>query len=207
MTRFAEEVLEWYDRNGRDFHWRTTDLSAFEVLITEVCLRRTTPESVENDIRNILEELDGPKRVRGLNIDHLEVIFRPLGLQSRRAAEMAELAEDLRRVYDDTVPEERDRLMEIHGVGPYIADAIRCFGFGHPAVVVDPNVSRVAEHYLDVEVEDYSGDNEAVREALEPHVPQEAPQRFNWGLIDIGTDLKRGSNEACPDCPLEHHDA
>jgi len=41
------------------------------------------------------------------------------------------------------VPDEMEELLELPGVGRYIASAVLCFGFGRDVPIVDVNVARV----------------------------------------------------------------
>lgn len=201
---FTEAVLGWYEENGRSFYWRENELDSFDVLLTEVCLRRTTPESVENDIRTIIEELPSPEAVIGKGREELECILRPLGLQSRRADELYSMCQELLERYNGDIPESRNDLLEINGIGPYIADAVLCFAFGHDIVVADPNVARVASRYFGVTYNQGEIDIGKIKDELSSFVPVDRPREFNWALLDLGTYLKRQKPDES-ELPLSNH--
>lgn len=200
IDNFDRALLDWYHEEGRTFYWREQDLSPYEVLLVEVCLRRTTPESVDNSIQTIIDSIPTPIEAREKDIEELEGIFQPLGLQEKRAEEFKSMIENLFQEHDGSIPNDTDDLMDLDGIGRYIAEAVQVYAFEEPIVLVDPNTARVAERFFDVDFEDYPSNSDAIKKALRPSSWPD-PAEYNWALIDLGSLLKRQS----PDAPLEDY--
>lgn len=200
---FQHAVIDWYRENGREFFWRNKCLSPFELLITELLLKRTQAERVDRIGEDILAKLSDPERVLKVDRRELEEILEPLGLQKRRSKNIQAACRDLVEKYDGEIPADRDKLLEIRSVGEYAADSIMCIEFNKPVLVLDTNVIAVAEHYLDLEPPSDPRLDDTIRPALEPLVPEENPEEFNWGLLDVGAALRRDDYE-CPNCPLDY---
>jgi endonuclease-3 len=98
----------------------------------------------------------------------------------------------------------RDRLLDIHGVGPKTADCVLLFSGGRSGVFpVDTHVHRIARR-LGLAPPD--ADHEAVRAALETAVPAETCGFGHTAMIQFGREYCSARTPACLDgpeaCPL-----
>ena len=98
----------------------------------------------------------------------------------------------------------RDRLLDMHGVGPKTADCVLLFAGGRAGVFpVDTHVHRIARR-MGLAARD--ADHEAVREALEADVPPEKCGFGHTAMIQFGREYCTARRPACLDgpeaCPL-----
>lgn len=199
---FQQEVLRWYSQNGRDFYWRSNELTPFELLLTELLLKRTRAQTVDNRGQDVLDQLESPKTVIQMDREELEDILQPFGLYERRSKNIQQVCQSLASEFDGEVPDNREELLSVSGIGQYTADAILCFSYGKPVLALDTNVIEVAAHYFGVDRPSDPRLDTEIRPTLEPLVPTESPEAFNWGLIDLGAKL-RSEEYNCPSCPLD----
>ncbi len=130
-----EELLEWYDANGRDLPWRHTR-DPYSILVSEVMLQQTQVERVIPRYHAWLERW--PTVAALASTPAGDAIREWLGLgYNRRALNLHRAATKIAR---DGWP---DDLTELPGVGTYTAAAIRRFALGEHVLPVDVNVSRV----------------------------------------------------------------
>lgn len=199
---FQQEVLRWYSQNGRNFYWRSNELSSFELLLTELLLKRTRAETVERRGKNAINRLESPENVARMDRKELEEILQPFGLYKRRSKNIQRVCRTLADEFDGKIPRKRRKLLSVNGIGQYTADAVLCFSFGKQVLVLDTNTIEVAVHYFGVDRPSDPRLDTEIRPTLEPLVPEEDPENFNWGLIDIGYELRSGDYN-CPKCPLD----
>jgi endonuclease-3 len=137
------------------------------------------------------------------------------GLYDRKSRVIGEAAETVvaewgdADAFDDFVREGdpgdvRERLLEMHGVGPKTADCVLLFAGGRDGVFpVDTHVHRIARR-LGLAPPD--ADHEAVREALEAAVPEEKCGFGHTATIQFGREYCTARTPACLDgpeaCPL-----
>ncbi|AZH25115.1 endonuclease III domain-containing protein [Haloplanus aerogenes] len=100
--------------------------------------------------------------------------------------------------------EVRDRLLDIHGVGPKTADCVLLFAGGRDGVFpVDTHVHRIARR---MGLAPPDADHEGVREALEASVPSEKCGFGHTATIQFGREYCTARKPACLDgpeaCPL-----
>jgi len=147
-------LVEWYERDHRDFPWRRTD-DPYEILVSEVMSQQTQLERVVTAWEAFLErwptvtDLAAADRadVVGFWTDH------SLGYNNR-AKYLHEAAGQVRDDFDGSFPTDPDGLAELMGVGPYTANAVASFAFNNGDAVVDTNVKRVLYRAFDVPDDD-----------------------------------------------------
>jgi A/G-specific adenine glycosylase len=141
--RLRNALLAWYREDHRQFPWReTTD--AYEILVSEVMSQQTQLSRVVEAWRAFLDHWPTPEALA--DADRADVVGfwseHSLGYNNR-ATYLHESARQIVEEYDGTVPETPAELQELHGVGPYTANAVASFAFDNGDAVVDTNVKRV----------------------------------------------------------------
>lgn len=192
---FTKAVIEFYQEEGRNFFWREKDLNSFQFLILEMLLKRTRAETVDNHSESFLETYSSPAEIRKVEKEKLEDELRQFGLQNRRSKNMKNAAEFIIDKLDGDIPQYREDIKRIPGVADYIADAVLCFSFSKPVLVLDSNVAKVANFYFNLDIpDDLRGENR-IRNKLESKVPEEYPKQFNWGLIDLENKIEENDSD------------
>lgn len=193
---FPNEVLRWYEENGRSFPWREQGLSPHEALLTEFLLQRTRAETVEEVWNEILGKYPSLESIQEATEEQLSKDLEGLGFHNRRARDIKKTANILLEERDGHIPDSKDELLELPGVGDYIASATLCFGLEKRAAIADSNVKRVIEYLFDIEAEEDLRNDKRVLEKAEEMLPQKDFKKFNWALLDLGDLLRRGEEPA-----------
>lgn len=195
-------LLRWYADHGRSFPWRD-DVSPYHLLCAEVMLQRTRAESVRSTYERFVEEFSRPIELVEAGRETADSIFEELGLMWR-AEHFWKMNRTLVSSYDGDIPESRNELLELPGVGHYVASAVRVFAFGLSETVIDSNVLRVFGRYLGIEFSKSARRSRRVAEWAASLAPEEsrACRRFNWALLDHGALVCRARSPRCGKCPL-----
>ena len=108
--------------------------------------------------------------------------------------------------FGGVLPQSREELLTLPGIGDYTAGAIASIAYGRPEPAVDGNLLRVVsrledshENVLDPRVK------RAVTESLRTVMPQEEAEirLFNQALMDLGAMVcLPGGAPKCEECPL-----
>lgn len=202
---FHNELLAWFEVHRRNFPWRESQIDPFVSLVTELLLQRTKADAVAAFYPVVLDRLSTPAKIlhraRALIVDDLST----LGLQDRRTESLKRLASVVQDVYGGIVPPDEEKLLELNGIGRYIARAVLCFAFGKPVSIVDGNVTRVFCRFFGMENKGDNRRNKAIWEkadeiiALEPGKVKE----FNWALLDFGAMVCVPRSPGCDGCCLK----
>lgn len=190
-TRFRSDLLEWSNDNLRDFPWRESERSLYEVFVAEFFLTQTPAENVAAVYPQFLDRFPTLESIREAGEETVARVIEPLGFQNMRAAALTNIATEHR-----TLPDTVDELENLERVGPYVANATLCFAQDRRLPVVDRNVKRVYRRLLGTDWPEPSSDQWRVAANL---VPPEAPRRYNLALLDFGAEICR-SEPRCSVC-------
>jgi A/G-specific adenine glycosylase len=91
---------------------------------------------------SFIARFPNPSRLASASLQSLEHELRPLGL-AYRAHRLLRAGRTLVKRFDGAVPRTESQLLELLGVGKYIARAVMCFAFGEQISLVDSNVVRI----------------------------------------------------------------
>src|SRR3989344_5568291 len=141
MHEVQREVLHWYSHHKRDLPWRNTK-DPYHIVVSELMLQQTQVDRVIPKYHAFLKKFP---TIRDLaRASAATVIDEWAGLgYNRRALYLHQFAQAVVRDFGGKVPEDREQLMSLPGIGPYTSQAIRCFGFGKDVPVVDINIKRI----------------------------------------------------------------
>jgi len=146
---FRHEIQEWWKSNRRDFPWRMP-VQPYSWLIAELMLRRTRASQVVPVYEAFMQEFPTPEDLSAADEGVVIEMLRPLGLAWRVPA-FKQLALRIVTEHGGQVPRDRGALLALPGVGDYVAEAVRCFGFGEAVAIVDANTVRVSARYFGFE--------------------------------------------------------
>lgn len=189
--RFRSDLLEWGDENVRSFPWRDPDTSFYEVFVAELFLTQTPADNVAAVYPTFLERFPDLAAIRESSTEELLDVIRPLGFQNQRAKTFEILAAS----YDE-IPQKKTELKSVHGIGPYVANATRCFALGDPLPIVDRNVDRVYGRVFEVEYPDTKAARLTFADDL---LPSDRAKEYNLALLDFGALICKPSPN-CEEC-------
>jgi A/G-specific adenine glycosylase len=197
----CRRILEWAGKHGRDFIWRRSR-DSYEVLLAELLLHRTRADVVEPTFLRLRAAYPTPQRLSEANEDEIVELLRPLGY-SHRSRRLPSLGQALVKRHNGLVPKEKEALLALPGVGPYIANAVLAVAFGQPAPLLDPNSIRVIGRVFGIWSDrPRPRDDLTLWGFLERLVPQSKPAEFGLALVDLGALVCTPRRPRCGECPL-----
>ena len=225
LTQAAEQLLAWYGRNGRALPWRS-DVSPYHVWLSEIMLQQTRVETVTDYYRRFLKALPDIESLADAPEDLCLKLWEGLGYYSR-IRNMQRAARIVMESHDGCLPDTREELEKLPGIGEYTAAAIASIAFGRPEPAIDGNLMRVyarVQAYGE-DVKSEAAKREAarfflpmmtqaipsalLREALQGQVSdakqaENLPGAINQALMDLGaTVCLPNSAPRCAGCPWE----
>ncbi len=188
--------------------------SPFEVVLGAYLTQATAWTSVERSIANLRSAgLLSVAGIRATAEERLRELIRPSGFVQRKAASIRAFVDLLDARYRGALERMaaaptkmlRRELLALPGTGPETADAILLYALGHPVVVADEYLRRVAtRHALVRENARYAELQQLGDAAVASATPQETARHANELhalIVEVG---KRhcGSSPRCEGCPL-----
>ena len=197
---FQKGVSDYYQTNGRkSVPWRKTK-DPWRVLIAEILLRKTTAGQVEPIYKILCKK--SPVGLTKISNKELQKVLLPLGIHKERARLLKIIAEEVNKIGKKSLRNE-DFLKSLPGVGPYATNTVLCFAFGEPKPALDRNMIRILERVFLIK-------SDRPRPHTDPWlweisgeiVPLDNPKHYNWGVLDLASELCRPKNPKCSECPL-----
>ncbi len=125
----------------------TTELifsNHFELLIAVMLSAQATDVSVNKATKLLFPVANTPEKIVSLGIDELKKYIKTINLYPTKAKHIIKTCEILISTFDSTVPNKRDYLESLPGVGRKTANVILNTAFGEAVVAVDTHIFRVA---------------------------------------------------------------
>ena len=200
-AELAKRMIVWFQKNARDYPWRHTN-DPYRILVAELMLQRTAARQVELVYRRFLNRFPDPYALASAELQELKDELKPLGL-AYRASRFLNIGKALVKKFHGTVPHEEDQLLELPGVGKYIARAVLCFAFNQDVAVVDSNVIRVIKRVFSLD----AGKDEHKKmwfwKFMDEIIIKGRAKEFNLSLIDLGDLICTPRNPRHDICPLK----
>lgn len=169
----------------------------YELLIATVLSAQTTDKRVNMVTKELfkysLEDLSN------LDLKTIEDIIRPIGTYTRKAIYVKEIANRLLIDEKGIVPNNREYLETLPGVGRKVANVVLSNLFNEPCIAVDTHVNRVAKRLGFAEEND---DVFEVEKKLMKIFPKDKWSRLHHQLVLFGRYTCKSKNPMCKECPF-----
>ncbi|HET6947262.1 MAG TPA: A/G-specific adenine glycosylase [bacterium] len=190
-------LLRWYARNHRTLPWRRTR-DPYRILVSEVMLQQTQVNRVIPKYREFLRRYPSLEALAGAPVREVRETWYPLGYNIR-PVRLRKVARTVVRHHGGRLPDTREALLRLPGVGPYTAGAVLTFAHGKPSPILDTNVRRVLRRVFYGNRATPDRVLWALAAAL---LPPGDGYNFNQALMDFGATVCTARTPRCPSCPM-----
>lgn len=125
----------------------TTELrytSPFELLIAVMLSAQATDISVNKATEKLYPIANTPEGILNLGEEGLKTYIKTIGLFNTKAKNVIATCQQLLTLHHGQVPDSREALEALPGVGRKTANVILNTAFGHPTIAVDTHIFRVS---------------------------------------------------------------
>jgi A/G-specific adenine glycosylase len=199
---FVNTLVKWAQSFLLHYSWRNFD-DPYKSLITEILLRKTNAEKVENILLSTLTNIPDIESLENISEDDLERILIPYGMSKIKARQLKIIASQIQSQYNGIIPCDEIELMNLYGVGRYISRALQCFAFNQSVGIVDTNVIRILTRYFNYSSDvSRKRDDKALWAFTDTLVPNENAKLFNYALLDYPKLVCKLKKPDCINCNL-----
>lgn len=191
---FRKKLVKWEKENFVKFPWRFCT-NKWHCLAVEIMLQRTKAEQVVPVFIDFCIKYPKPENYYN---DKSANIFNSLGLQQRNK-EFILLSKYL---INNQIPDKKEELLELPGVGEYVASAYLSLHKNKRSVIIDSNVVRLYARFFGFE---YNGETRRKKwfiELAEELTPHRTFYFYNYGLLDLPRNVCK-TKPVCNVCPLK----
>ena len=173
--------------------------NAYTLLVAVVLSAQATDAGVNKATGPLFARADSPEKMIALGEQAVREYIRTIGLYKNKAKNVISLSRKLIDEFDSQVPQTREELESLPGVGRKTANVVLNIAFGAPTIAVDTHLFRVGnrtglapgETPLEVEL------------GLEKKVPPAYKRHAHHWLILHGRYVCQARKPKCPICPIE----
>jgi len=188
FTRFREANPE----PRTELEYRTP----FELLIAVILSAQATDKSVNVATRELYRTAGTPRAILALGTTGLEQYIKRIGLYRMKAKNIIATCRLLIDEHDGQVPQTREALEKLPGVGRKTANVVLNVAFGQPTMAVDTHIFRVANRTGIAPGKDVV----VVEQKLLKFVPPEFLHNAHHWLILHGRYVCTARSPDCPRC-------
>ncbi len=202
MARFAQRLLDWFDRHGRkDLPWQH-DRTPYRVWVSEIMLQQTQVATVIPYFERFMDRFPTLPQLAAAKQDDVLALWSGLGYYSR-ARNLHAAAQQVSAEWQGRLPERIEALMALPGIGRSTAGAILAQALGQRHPILDGNAKRVLARFH--AVEGWPGRTAVQRqlwEWAEVHTPTTRVADYTQAIMDLGATLCTRGRPDCPSCPV-----
>ncbi|GAA2704542.1 endonuclease III [Aeromicrobium ponti] len=180
-------------------HCELNHSNPFELVIAVALSAQCTDALVNKVTRNLFQKYKAPQDYLEVPIEELQEDIRSIGLYRNKAKNIQKLCRMLLDEYNGVVPQDRDELTKLPGVGRKTANVVVSVAYGVPAIAVDTHVERVSKRLGFCRWKDSVLE---VEKTLMKKVPMDEWSVTHHRMIFFGRYHCKAQNPQCEICPL-----
>lgn len=170
----------------------------WKVLISTVLSQRAKDETTGMVSENLFRRYPDLRSIAEAKLDDLEDILRPIGFYREKARRIREIARILLKNYGGNVPDSKELLMNLPGVGTKTANIVLSVCFDQDYIAVDTHVHRITNRLGLVKTKT----PEQTEKELMNIVDRKHWKKLNSLLVEFGKNICTPLRPKCVICPL-----
>ncbi len=168
----------------------------YTLLVAVVLSAQATDAGVNKATRALFKKADTPEKMLALGEDAVREHIKTIGLYRAKAKNVILLSEKLVRDFGSEVPQDRDTLETLAGVGRKTANVVMNVAFGAATMAVDTHVLRVSNR---IGLSDGTTPLKVEEDLLKKIPPEYGVPAHHW-LILHGRYVCKARKPECPRC-------
>jgi A/G-specific adenine glycosylase len=198
----AEPLIQWHARHGRhDLPWQI-ERTPYRVWVSEIMLQQTQVATVMGYYERFIRRFPDIATLACAPLDEVLHLWSGLGYYSR-ARNLQRAAQCVLAEHGGSLPDEREALARLPGIGRSAAAAIIALAHGRREPILDGNVKRVLARYFGID--GAPGKRETQKQLwrrAEQCTPEAQVELYTQAIMDFGATLCTRRKPACTRCPL-----
>ena len=193
-----DKVFRLLSQTNPDPQTELTFTNAYTLLVAVVLSAQATDVGVNKATKGLFAAADTPEAMVGLGLESVRAHIKTIGLFNTKAQNVMKLSQILIDQHDGQVPQDREALEALPGVGRKTANVVLNEAFGEPTIAVDTHIFRVGNR---------TGlapgkTPDAVEKELLRRVPQAYKKGAHHWLILHGRYVCKARKPDCADCQI-----
>lgn len=188
-------LYEYFPDAGPELNYS----NEFELLCAVMLSAQTTDIRVNIVTKDLFKRFKTPYDYLDADIMEIEKLIKSIGLYKNKAKNLKKISEILVDKFDGKVPNTREELESLPGVGRKTANVVLSVAFGIPAIAVDTHVHRTANRIGLVKSKNVWETEQQLMELI----PEEDWFKAHHVLILYGRRISKAKNPDCENDPIK----
>ena len=172
---------------------------AFKILIACLLSLRARDENTEKVSKKLFKVADTPGQISKLPIPELEKLIFSSGHYKKKARILKHVSKTLIKEFSSKVPNDKEKLLSIKGIGPKTANIVLAFAYGKDVLPIDTHCHRIPNRLGWIKTKT----PEQTKKELEKILPKKYWNKFNGVFVLFGKKICQPISPWCSKCPVE----
>lgn len=175
--------------------------NSFKVLISCLLSLRARDENTEKVSRQLFEVANTPQEITNMPVEKLEKLIYSSGHYKKKARTLQHVSSELINRFNSKVPNKKEDLLSIKGIGPKTANIVLAFAFNQQVLPIDTHCHRIPNRlgWLKTKTP------EQTEKELEKILPKKYWADFNAIFVQFGRDICQPVSPKCSICPIRQY--
>ena len=200
----SKKILFWYDNNKRQLPWRKVTSKKNKIyytLVSEFMLQQTQVNTVIPYFENFIKVIPNLEQLSSVSDKKLMKCWEGLGYYSR-VRNLKKTAKKILSNFNGSLPNNKEDLKSLPGIGEYTSDAIMSIAFNMPKIPLDGNIERVLKRVLYLKKKsEISKENLNKKKSFFGICRRSSD--YVQAIMEIGALVCKPASPLCFKCPLK----
>jgi endonuclease-3 len=199
MNNKNQQIINFLDETFPNVGCALNYNKDYELVIAVMLSAQTTDKAVNTVTEVLFSKYDSLEKIANAPLEDVENIIKKIGMYKLKAQNVIGIANKIINDFNGVLPNDKELLQTLPGVGNKTAGVIRCEIFKIPDFPVDTHILRIA-HRLK-----YRKENEGpfeTEQKLKKSFPKDRWIRLHHQLIHFGRNICTARNPKCEKCKI-----
>ena len=202
IKKIMQNLEKYFDYKKRTTLNRMRKKSdAFKILISCLLSLRTQDKNTEKTSKALFAVADTPEKILQLSDRKLEKLIFPSGYYKKKAKTIKHVSKILIEKCNGKVPDKKEELLSIKGIGPKTANIVLAFAFNQLVIPVDVHVHVISNRLGWVKTKT----PEQTEKELEKVLPRKYWKELNALFVLFGKEICDTRSPKCSQCSVSEY--
>lgn len=173
----------------------------YQLLVAVLLSAQATDIGVNKATEQLFKLVKTPEKMLALGLNNLKQMIKQIGLYHTKAKHVIALSDILVQKHQGEVPNSREALEALPGVGRKTCNVVLNEGFGFPEIAVDTHIFRVCNRAKFA----IGKTPDLVELKLQKVVPNQYKKPLHQWLIQLGRYTCVARRPKCNECPIRQY--
>lgn len=193
-------IIDYLDFLFPDPHCELNYTKDYELLIATMLSAQTTDKKVNMVTDILFKKYNTVYKLSEANIEDIKSIIKPIGTYNKKSKNVIEIAKSLVTNCNGVVPNDREYLESLPGVGRKTTNVVLSNIYNEPLIAVDTHVARVSKR---LGIANLSDDVNTIEKKLNDYFPKDKLTRLHHQLVLFGRYYCKAQKPMCSTCKLK----